>query len=152
MQRRSFFGGLLAAFGLASTATASMSVTPLDPTVARRDARGSAVTRVYRMRNDGDKCEWHEIKPEEVKKGDRIICVGQDGGRLWKCEAFTAASDFYRPNRREAGQTDVADGSEKDLMVAPGEPVVTPVDEMMDGLGREIEPEYLMKLRGLPCT
>jgi hypothetical protein len=53
---------------------------------------------VYREGADGS---YREIRRHDVRPGDRIIMIGQDGDRLWKAEAVTALQ--YDPDCSPAG-------------------------------------------------
>lgn len=95
MKRRTFFGGLVAAtgglFGMGRT-EANVRPAEFDPTVpSRLDAQGTAVCRVYRETEDDRTGQrvWLEIQVEDIRVGDRIIRVGQDGRRLWCADALT---------------------------------------------------------------
>lgn len=83
MKRRGFFGGLAAVaagMGLPRVAAA------FDPTVPSRAADGGAICRNYR---EGANGVWMEIAISDIRPGDRIIRIGQDGRRLWLCDALT---------------------------------------------------------------
>ncbi len=82
MNRRSLFSavtGFLAGLTLRPKADE-----PFDPTIAARDSHGGAITRIYRKAADG---HWREIQQTEVKPGDTIIQIGQDGDRLWRASS-----------------------------------------------------------------
>lgn len=56
------------------------------------DGGPNRVMRIFRLQHDGTAVE---IPRQEVRAGDRVICVMAVGGRLTRCSAFTAASDWY---------------------------------------------------------
>jgi hypothetical protein len=99
------FSSLLAAPGGAATFPAAAG---FDPTVAPRDANGRAVCRIYRQDAAG---AWREVLPADVKAGNRIICVGLDGRRLWMVRLIDVAE--ARPPEDGDGGSVVLDSTGK---------------------------------------
>lgn len=130
MKRRSFFGGVAAMLGFAPAGTAAVAgcgAARFDPTVPPGfDGRGSPVCRVYRESEDErtGRWVWLEIQLGEIRPGDRIIRIGQDGPRLWVADAFTV-TEIVPPHAPWATIGTKAAG-EVDLRVNPAE--VAPLD------------------------
>lgn len=96
MNRRTWVGygigyvsGFIGGFFCAPKAAEAKAAEVLDPTVAPRDSRGECVTRVYRETPDRG---WREIQIAEINPGDKIICIGQDGDRLWRANSIKVIS------------------------------------------------------------
>jgi len=64
-----------------------------------RDAAGRKICRTYRRDQDG---RFREILRSQVRRGDRIICIGQDGFRLFKCEQIDV-EEIILPDNNDAG-------------------------------------------------
>lgn len=124
MDRRTLFSAVFGGLATGVTAEASglppRSVAnglPFDPTAAGRDANGKAVCRIYRVAADG---QWREIQPGDVRAGDRIVCVGQDGGRLWMCQSIDVLDTVPPENGNAGGVRQDPDGKYENLLVAKG--------------------------------
>lgn len=105
MKRRSLIGMMLGSVAglFASRAKAEPVPVPVinvdpypaavqfDPTKANRDGAGRAICRIYRETPDGT---WREIQQRDIQPGDKIICIGQDGDRLWRAAALRVEQPF----------------------------------------------------------
>ncbi len=85
MKRRTLFGAMVGLVG-GLFASRAGGADPFDHTKAERDSNGKAICRVYRADAEG---VYREIDRNAIRRGDRIIMIGQDGDRLWKAEVAT---------------------------------------------------------------
>jgi hypothetical protein len=114
MNRRALLASLLTpAVGAAASVPAVAVLAPDDPTRPARDARGKAVCRVYREEAQG---VWRQIRTDEVRAGDRIVCIGQDGDRLWKADAMTVAG-LVAPQNGDAGGVMTDPAKDNNLLI-----------------------------------
>jgi hypothetical protein len=109
MRRRSLFG--LAAGAVASLFVPRAAAKPIDHTKPDRDANGSAICRIYRKAGDG---QWREIRTSDVKAGDTLICIGQDGDRLWMAESM-GVERVFPPHNGDTGGVSIKPGTFSEL-------------------------------------
>lgn len=100
MKRRTLFG--LSIGALLAPFFGRTSAAEIDHTIPERDANGKVICRIYRLGGDGT---YREIRREEVRAGDQIVLIGQDGDRLWKAEALTVLETIAPTNGDSGGVT-----------------------------------------------
>jgi hypothetical protein len=104
MNRRGMFGSLAASFAafVGFKPKASASTPKADWTVpSEYDPTGLAICRIYRRCEDErtGRRSYVEIRRDEIRIGDHIICVGVVDGRLFKCESGTVR-ELLKPDEK----------------------------------------------------
>lgn len=84
-------------FGGKSRATAPPAE---GPALIRRGSDGKALARVYRQDERGN---WQQIDIMSIKPGDKILCVGITGGRLWQLGLVKLGKDGVQIDLNDGG-------------------------------------------------
>lgn len=131
MRRRSFFsavGGAIAALFANPTTAQAAGKDHTKPD--EYDPSGEAICRIYRQVKDGT---YRQIQRSEIRVGDRILMVGQNGDRLFMCREGTVAAISHEPYQNGGYVPDDSKG-QRDLLMDETPPAVQKVCDLLPGV------------------